>query len=278
MLCFMFPGQPLSHDGTLPDDADFAAIAALTLHRTGLDPTTFTWGNEAHSEQVALQVYGVALSLHRHRRLLAAGERPAVIAEHSMGIYAALAACGSISEGDALEMVFRAGDAMERRFRGREYALGCVVGMAAERVGGVAREGGVFLANQNTSHHVLLAGERHGMEATLGEAQRQGAFSVNLFPCDAPLHTPLMAEAEEELTPLFRDYSYRAPAVPLMNHIDQQLLTSRAIPGFLMRELTETVQWERTYCGLKALGVTRFVEVGGGDSLKKFNRWIESRP
>jgi malonyl CoA-acyl carrier protein transacylase len=277
MLCFMFPGQPLAHDAALPGDADFAEISTLALDRTGLDPASFSWSNEAHTEQVALQVYGVAMSLHRHRRLLAEGGEPAVIAEHSMGIYAALAACGSISEGDALEMAFRAGDAMERRFRGREYALGCVVGMAAEQVRGVAVEGGVFLANHNTSHHVLLAGGRHEMEATLGEAQRQGAFSVNLFPCDAPLHTPLLAEAEEELTALFRDYRYGDPAIPLMNHIDQRFLTSHAIPDFLMRELTEAVQWERTYCGLKAFGVTRFVEVGVGDALKKFNRWIESR-
>jgi malonyl CoA-acyl carrier protein transacylase len=277
MLCFMFPGQPLGHDAALPDDADFAEIAALTRDRTGFDPVSFAWNGEAYTEQVALQLYGVAMSLHRHRRLLADGDRPVVIAEHSMGIYASLAASGSISEGDALEIAFRAGDAMERRFRGREYALGCVVGMAADQVRGLAREGSVFLANHNTSHHVLLAGGRREMEATLGEAQRQGAFSVNLFPCDAPLHTPLLAEAEDELTALFRDYRYGDPAVPLMNHIDQRFLTPREIPGFLMRELTEAVQWERTYLGLKASGITRFVEVGVGDALKKFNRWIESR-
>lgn len=277
MISFMFPGQPLTHDTTLPDDADFSAIAALTLAHTGLNLSTFTWTNGAHTEQVALQVYGVAMSLHRHRRLRAEGVRPAVVAEHSMGIYAALAACGSISEGEALEMAFRVGGCMEQRFRGREFALGCVIGMAAEQVTALAAEGAVFLANHNTSHHVLLAGGRHEMEATVGEALRQGAFSARFFPCDAPLHTPLLAEAEGDLSAVFHEYRYHEPAMPLMNHIDQEFLVAAEIPAFLMRELTETVQWEQTYRALKAFGVTRCMEVGVGDALKKYNRWIESQ-
>ncbi|QEM68434.1 ACP S-malonyltransferase [Geobacter sp. FeAm09] len=277
MICFMFPGQPLAHDAAFPDDADFNEVAALARAHTGLDLSTFTWAAGTHTEQVALQVYGVAASLYRQRRLRLEGVKPAVAAEHSMGIYAALAACGSVGEGEVLEIAFRVGSCMEQRFSGRDYALGCLVGLSAEKLAVLAAEGTVFLANHNTSHHLLLAGRRHDMEATLGEALATGAFSAKLFPCDAPLHTPLLAEAEEELTTIFRDYRYREPAIPLMNHIDQEFLTAAEIPPFLMRELTETVHWEQTYRALKRAGATRFVEVGAGDSLKKYNRWIESR-
>ncbi|KAB0669806.1 ACP S-malonyltransferase [Oryzomonas sagensis] len=277
MICFMFPGQPLAHDAILPCNADFSAVAALARAHTGLDLATFTWPEGTHTEQVALQVYGVAVSLYRQRCLRLEGVKPALAAEHSMGIYAALAACGSVSEGEALEIAFRVGACMEQRFLGRDYALGCLVGLTAEKLAVLAAEGAVFLANHNTSHHFLLAGRRHDMEATLSEALAAGAFSAKLFPCDAPLHTPLLAEAEEELTAIFRDYRYREPAIPLMNHIDQEFLTAAEIPSFLMRELTETVHWEQTYRALKRSGAARFVEVGAGDSLKKYNRWIESR-
>ena len=277
MNCFMFPGQPLAHDATLPGNADFSELAALTRAHTGLDLSAFTWGAGTHSEQVALQVYGVAVSLYRHRCLRLEGMKPAVAAEHSMGVYAALAACGSICEGEALELAFRVGACMERRFRGRDYALGCLVGVTAEKLAVLAAEGAVFLANHNTSHHFLLSGGRREMEATLGRALASGAFSAKSFPCDAPLHTPLMAEAEGELAAIFSDYRYLEPACPLMNHIDQEFLTAAEIPAFLLRELTETVRWEATYRALKQFGATRFVEVGAGDSLKKYNRWIESR-
>jgi len=274
----MFPGQPLTHDTQPPDDTDFGEVAALTRAHTGLDLSGFTWAGEAHTGQVALQVYGVAMSLYRQRCLRAEGGKPAVATEHSMGIYAALAACGSVTEGEALEIAFRVGVCMEQRFRGRDYALGCLVGLTAEKLTVLAAEGSVFLANHNTSHHFLLAGGRPEMEATIAEALTAGAFSAKLFPCDAPLHTPLLAEAEGDLAAIFHDYRYREPAIPLMNHIDQEFLTAAETPGFLMRELTETVHWEQTYRALKRFGVTRFVEVGVGDSLKKYNRWIESRP
>lgn len=277
MICFMFPGQPLTRDTTLPGDDVFAGVAALCRERTGLDLPGFTWSGESHSEQVALQVYGVAMSLYRNRLLLADGCKPDLVAEHSMGIYAALAACGVIAEGDALEMAFRAGCCMERCFRGREYALGCLVGLTSEKADALAGAGAVFPANHNTSHHVLLAGGRSEMEAALGEALKQGAFSAKLYPCDAPLHSPLLADAEMELTAVFRDYRYGEPAIPLMNHIDQEFLTATQIPAFLLRELTETVRWERTYRALKTFGVTSFMEVGAGDALRKYNRWIASQ-
>ncbi len=51
------------------------------------------------------------MSLYRTRRLLSEGAVP-LIAEHSLGIYAALAAANSIGEQEALELVCRIGSSM----------------------------------------------------------------------------------------------------------------------------------------------------------------------
>jgi malonyl CoA-acyl carrier protein transacylase len=278
MICFMFPGQPLNHDATLPDDADFAEIATLCLNRTGLDLLSFAWRDGTHSEQVALQVYGVAMSLYRHRRLFAGGVRPDVIAEHSMGIYPALAACGSITERVALEMAFRVGVCMEERFGGKEYALGCVVGLTEGPLAAVAADNGVYPANFNTSRHFLLAGPRAAIETACAETTVAGAFSAAVFPCDAPLHTPLMEEISSDLHGIFSDYRYAEPAIPLMEHIGQRYLSAAAIPAFLCEELCFPVFWDRTYRALKTAGVARFQEVGVGQALAKFNRWMDSEP
>jgi len=276
VICFMFPGQPLTHDATLPADADFTEIASLTRERTGLDLSSFTWTGEAHTAQVALQVYGVAMSLYRLRRLLVEGVQPAVIGEHSMGIYAALTACGSVSEGDALEMAFRAGECMEQRFRGRDYALGCVIGLTQQPLAAISANNGVYLANCNTSRHFLLAGPCAGIEAACAEATQAGAFSAGVFPCDAPLHTPLMEEIALDLAAIFNDCRYHEPRIPLVEHIGQTRLTAERIPAFLVEELCCPVQWERTYQALRSLGATTFREVGGAAALTKFNRWIDS--
>lgn len=275
MNCFMFPGQPLAFGSPLPDDEDFAAIARLTREHAFLDLGTLSWTRGAPTENVKLQVYGVAMSLYHCRRLRRQGGAPDLVAEHSMGIYPALAACGFLTEAEVLELTFRAGMCMATLGGRQKFALGCVIGMPLGELLVVAENHNVYLANHNTSRHFLLSGAGEKMADAMAEALSAGAFSAKLFPCDAPLHTPLMAELEAPLREIFGGFSYRDPGVRLMNHIDQDFLTASEISDFLFAELCEPVYWERTYRALHGAGVTRFHEVGAGDSLKKYNRWID---
>lgn len=276
MTLWLFPGQPLQRE-QLPPDEDAAAIVQLCRERCSYDLLTDQpLADIPLSRHTRLQVFGVALSLYRARRLRAEGIQPGLIAEHSLGIYAALAAGGSICEGDALELAHRIGAAMADAFRDREYALGCPIGLTADPVEAAARNNGVWVANYNTSRHFLLAGEKAGVEAALAECQAAGAFSVSSFDCEAPLHTPLMAELKGQLAAIVADYRFAEPAVPLMEHISQSFLTAADIPPFLVDELQQPVFWERTWKRLGSLGFSRSVEVGSGRALTKFNRWIDS--
>lgn len=276
MICFMFPGQPLSRLASLPADDDFAQVAELVRRVSRLDLESFDWLEGEGTDDLKLQVFGVAYSLYRLRRLRAEGLSPDLVAEHSMGIYPALAACGSISDADAVEMTWRVGSTLPRIAGSQRYALGCVIGLTLEPVLALAGNNGVHLANHNTSRHFLLSGTRDGIAAALDEALAAGAFSARSFDCDAPLHSPLMAPLDQELRDIFADYRYAAPACPLLDHLEQRHLSAEEIPGFLLRELSLPVYWEQSYRTLHAAGATRFLEVGAGEALKKYNRWIDS--
>jgi malonyl CoA-acyl carrier protein transacylase len=158
----------------------------------------------------------------------------------------------------------------------QDYALGCPIGLGAALVESAARNNGVYIANYNTSSHFLLAGRQQEIESALAECQAAGAFSVTMFPCEAPLHTPLMAEVADNLATIVADYSFADPIIPLIEHVEQTCLTAAAIPDFLVNELCQPVWWERSYQSLLARGASHFVEVGSGNALKKFNRWIDS--
>jgi malonyl CoA-acyl carrier protein transacylase len=276
MNCFMFPGQPLFTGPRPTDDVDFPELAQLARQRTGLDILDLAWLGEPSTESVTLQVFGASMSLYQARRLSREGVRPNMIAEHSMGIYAALAVSGSISEGDALELTCRIGRCMAHMAEQGDYALGCMVGLPLEPLLSIAENNGVHLANHNTSRHFLLSGERLKIESAVTEALGSGAFSAKVFPCDAPLHTPLMEAAAGCLREIVADFRYAEPTVPLMNHIDQDFLSASEVADFLLRELLLPVHWDATYRALRAAGANRFFEVGVGDALKKYNRWIES--
>jgi malonyl CoA-acyl carrier protein transacylase len=272
----MFPGQPLTFITPLPDGPEFAEIIRMTKDITCFDLATLSWTKGTPSEHVKLQVFGAAMSIYRNRLQLRQGVKPDIVSEHSMGIYPALAACGSISEEEALELTFRIGQCFAKLGEKDSYALGCVIGLTLEPLQAIAVNNGVYLANFNTSRHFLLSGRAASMAGAMAEAQAGGAFSAKSFPSDAPLHSPIMEEIALPLADICGEYRYQEPNIPLLNHINQKLLTSSEVSGFLVRELSAPVYWEQTYLALIAGGVDKFFETGAGDSLKKYNRWIDN--
>jgi [acyl-carrier-protein] S-malonyltransferase len=193
-----------------------------------------------------------------------------------MGIYPALAACGSIDSSTALELTNRVGICLASMGAQREYALGSVVGLAVDRLDSITANNRVYIANYNASRHFLLAGESDKIRAATQEAEAAGAFAVGVFPCDAPLHTPLVAEVAAELHSVVAEYTFREPQIPLVDHLEQRRLKAADVPHFLVEELCRPVFWEKTYRVLQREGVQSFYEVGAGMALSKFNRWIDS--
>jgi len=272
----MFPGQPVSFAGMPVDDPLFCRTTDLCRTVTGWDPRLSDASASGVSESVRLQLFGTVMSLYRCDQLIGAHGLPGMIAEHSLGVYAALAATGSIDCTSALELTGRIGICLATMAARSRYALGSVVGLPGEPLAAIAANNGVFLANCNTSRHFLLAGEREGICSATAEAEAAGAFSTGVFNADAPLHTPLLQAVAGDLQAIVADYTYREPRIPVMNHLDQTLLKGCDIPRFLVEELCHPVYWERTYRALKQAGVERFFEAGAGQALTKFNRWIDS--
>jgi len=277
MTGWLFPGQPLRCEQFTDHNHDLDQLHQLCCEVTGYDLLKGQPCSDGTlSNHTALQIHGVVSSLYRSRCLKKSGETPDLLAEHSLGIYAALAVAGCISEQVALELVARIGNSMSKLAGSREYALGCPIGLPVGLVEAAARNNGVYVANYNTSRHFLLAGVKQNIETALAECQAAGAFSVSSFACEAPLHTPLMAEISSDLAAIVADYRFVEPQIPLIESLAQTSLSAAAIPAFLVDELQQPVYWERTWKFVRAAGVTRCTEVGSGQALTKFNRWIDS--
>lgn len=275
MICFMFPGQPMTRTELPAGEALFAEMAAHCWSVSGFNPLAGPDGPPGLPESVKLQLYGVTMSLYRNEMLLRQHGPPALVSEHSLGIYPALAACGSIGSREALELTARIGLCLASMGAVGSYAFGSVIGMTIGPLQAISANHGVFIANHNTSHHFLLAGPLPAIADATLEAEAAGAFSVGVFPCDAPLHTPLVEELRNDLARIVSDYGFREPFIPLVEHVDQRTLSAAEIPDFLVDELCCPVYWEKTCRALRAMGVRRFVEAGHGQALTKFNRWID---
>lgn len=276
MICWMFPGQPVAFADTPDGETGFRELSALCMEVTGFNPLESASPASGLSDSVRFQLFGTCVSLYRSRQLMSRGIQPDLIAEHSMGIYPALAAAGSIDSATALALTCRIGAAMAQMALQGDYALGCVIGLVLDPLKTIAANNGVHIANHNTSRHFLLAGERERIDAAIVEAGASGAFSVSVFPCDAPLHTPLIEEIAGDLQRIVSEYRFSDLRIPIIEHIGRTALSAAAIPAFLVDELCRPVYWEAAYRELRTRGVTRFQEVGAGTTLSKFNRWIDS--
>ena len=276
MICFMFPGQPMARTELPADDRLFAGICSTCRAVSGFDPLDDPGTPSSMPESVRLQLYGVAMSIYRHELLLGKYGALDLVAEHSLGIYPALAACGCIGVNEALELAGRIGHCLAAMGGRAAYAFGSVIGLTVGPLQAIAANNAVFIANHNTSHHFLLAGPLAAIAAANREAEAAGAFSVGVFPSDAPLHTPLVEEIRVDLAAIVGDYQFREPVIPLIEHLTQQPLAAADVPAFLVDELCRPVYWEKTCRTLRSMGVTRFVEAGYGQALTKFNRWIDS--
>jgi malonyl CoA-acyl carrier protein transacylase len=272
----MFPGQPMSLANLPVDDPTFHEMARRCHAVSGFNPLDGEQSTRQLTDSIRLQLFGTTMSLYRHDLLLQQHGQPDIVAEHSMGIYAALAACGSIDSTTALELTFRIGVCLASMGEQQEYALGSVIGLTRDPLDAIVAKNGVHIANCNTSRHFLLSGARGKIQAATVEAEATGAFSVGVFPCDAPLHTPLVDELAVELHSIVADYTFQEPSVPLLDHLEQRRLKAGDIPRFLVEELCRPVFWERSYRALQREGITHFYEVGGGQALTKFNRWVDS--
>jgi len=272
----MYPGQPLKFQTNPPEDLDFNEISKLCLKLAEFDLHNCSPLTSGMSTNVCMQIYGVAMSLYNTRKLIRSGNKPDIITQHSMGIYPALAASGVILEEEALEIAFRVGKCMESMNKENQYLLGCVIGLTADKLLPMLPATGAYIANFNTSKHFLLAGLKTDILKLLNKLSVAGAFSISHFNCDAPLHTPLMAQISNELNAIFNDYCYSAPTIPLVSHKGKYLSTAEDIRIFLHDELLCPVYWEKTVTFIKSSGFNKFIEVGSGTALKKFNRWIAS--
>lgn len=272
----MFPGQPLTIENVPPGDSGFEAMSRRCHDASGFNPLDAEHSGRHLTESIRLQMFGTTLSLYRYELLLLQHGSPDIIAEHSMGIYSALAASGSIDCSAALELTFRIGVCLASMGGEKNYALGSVIGLSGDLLNAIVANNGVFIANHNTSRHFLLSGEMVHIRAAALEAENAGAFSTGIFHSDAPLHTPLVAEISAGLQAIVSDYSYRTPRIPLIDHHRQRRLTSDDIPVFLVEQLSHPVFWDTTFKLLQSEGVTQYYEAGVGQTLSKFNRWIES--
>jgi [acyl-carrier-protein] S-malonyltransferase len=249
-------------------------VADLTL---GVPVSRLCWEGPADeltrtaNQQPAL----LATSIAMQRVLLVDDqiERPAFVAGHSLGEYAALVATHALALPDALRLVRRRGELMEQHGLGGMLA---VIGLDDEAAQLVANETGAEVANFNSPGQVTLSGSLEALAVAEMAATARGAKRVVRLPVNGAFHSSLMKPVAEELAADIAQVELHAPIAPLVANVDA---TPISHPDDLRRELVEqiahAVQWVRVVEHLVSEGVNEAVEIGPGNVLAGLARRID---
>jgi len=194
------------------------------------------------------------------------------VAGHSVGEYAALAAAGSLSIGDAVRLVRIRGRAMQRAVPVGMGAMAALLGVDFAQAAAIAAEAAqgelVQAANDNGGGQVVVSGHKTAVERAVEIAKAKGVRRAMLLPVSAPFHSALMQPAAEVMADALAKVTIKPPVVPLVANVTAEPVTDPAqIMRGLVEQVTGTVRWRESVAFMASAGVNAFYEVGSGKVL-----------
>lgn len=284
-ICFCFPGQLQERPHLPPHHPLYGDGLAHEIYEETLRVSEFDIHNFSFQEEVwepyfniKLQLTSYVISLIHYYRLQREGIFPHVIAEHSMGIYAALVASGSIDFREGLLTTRDIGLLMEKRAREIEGSMCLVLGLEMDQIERIRDQLDgyrISIANYNGSRNFVLSGLKEGIDRAIPLSLGMGAIAAHRLAFSVPLHSDLMEPVRAEILRLVDGMAVREPKVPVFNHMTLSFLKKEDIKTFLAEEICRPVYWEGCVRELVHRGVTSFIEVGYDATLCKLIRWID---
>lgn len=197
------------------------------------------------------------------------GERPDVVAGHSLGEYSANVAAGTLDFESAVKLVRKRGQYMQEAVPVGVGAMAAVLGGESATVERICSEtqGVVAPVNYNCPGQLVIAGEAAAVSAAC-EALVAAGSKVKMLPVSAPFHCALMKPAEDRLQPDLRAVAWKTPEIPIYVNVDAvPVSSSDAACDALVRQVSRPVRWQQSVERMLADGVSLVVEIGTGKVL-----------
>ncbi|MFF2041043.1 MupA/Atu3671 family FMN-dependent luciferase-like monooxygenase [Kitasatospora sp. NPDC058170] len=199
------------------------------------------------------------------------GVRPAAVAGHSAGEYAAAYAAGAFSLADGL---FLAGVRGRLMHRSTEPGAMTAVAASAGRLAGLEQWlPGVDLAVVNGAGQCVLAGRPKDVAAAEAVLALEG-LSTDRLAGDRAFHSRLMDPVLEAWRGRLEEIAFRPLRVPLVTNLGGAVLAAGTVPqaGHFVRQTREAARFDQVLAALDGLGHGLFLEVGPHHTLSVLGR------
>ncbi len=200
------------------------------------------------------------------------GFKPDMVAGHSLGEFSALVANKALAFEDALVLVSKRANAMQKACEMNPSTMAAILGLADEKVeeicAGVTSEV-VVPANYNNPGQLVISGSMKGIEEACEKCKAAGAKRALPLKVGGAFHSPLMEPARVELSAAIQSTAFHMPLCPVYQDVDAKpYVDPEKIKQNLISQLTSPVRWTQIVQNMHADGATRFIEVGPGKTLQ----------
>ena len=195
--------------------------------------------------------------------LIDRGNRPNLVAGHSLGEYVALYSARVFEFDAGLRLVKRRAELMDSASDGMMAAL---IGFDREQLEQQLQQtSDVVLANDNSPAQVVISGTPEAVKNLLAQIKVKRAVPLNV---SGAFHSPLMAEATAEFQEVLESVPFRNAQFPVLSNVEPVPTVEAAVlKNRLQRQMTGSVRWRELSMQLPLEGIERVVEIGPGKVL-----------
>lgn len=283
MKAYIFPGQGAQFSGMGKDLYESSNEAKALFEKANdilgfrITDVMFTGSDE---ELKQTNVTQPAIFLHSVVLAKTTSEfNPEMVAGHSLGEFSALVANGALTFEDALRLVSKRAQAMQKACEINPSTMAAILALEDNVVEEICASISevVVAANYNCPGQLVISGSNEGVEIACQKLTEAGAKRALKLPVGGAFHSPLMEPARVELEAAIMATEFSEPSCPIYQNVNATPSTDiESIKKNLVAQLTAPVRWTQTVENMVQDGATEFIECGPGRVLqglvKKINK------
>lgn len=276
MIAYVFPGQGSQFPGMAKELYESNESARYLFDKAneilGFRITDIMFeGSEEELKQTNVTQPAIFLHSAVLARTLGDDFFPDMVAGHSLGEFSALVANETMHFDDALQLVAKRADAMQKACEAEPSTMAAIIGLEDSEVEKICESinGIVVPANYNCPGQLVISGAVDAIDEACEKMKEAGAKRALKLPVGGAFHSPLMEPARAELEKAISNTEFNFPKCPVFQNVTAVGVSDpEEIKQNLIDQLTAPVKWTQTMQNMIKAGATRVVEVGPGKVLQ----------
>jgi len=205
---------------------------------------------------------------------------PNVVAGHSLGEYTALVSCGCLKYDEALELIVKRSNLMQKSGEKNPGKMAAIVNVDEKELNFLIKQQkeSIVIANYNSKNQLIISGKVNSIDNFIVKLKSKGIKKIFELNVSGAFHSPLMKSARISLEKCINSIDFYDTKLPLYQNFNpKENFQAEKIKINLINQIDNPVRWHEIIKNMDENNIERFIEVGPKNILTKLNKNIIPR-